>query len=162
MARLLLRGDELSASLPAAAQRLASALGLPSAAIELAPVEGDEQRVAFPLREGTRSSARCSCRRGCRRRRCGACRCASCPRLEALLAAGLERDDLLGDVVETRALRRTDVVKTALLRAVSHDLRTPLTAILAAAEALASPTLTRRGAARAGRVSRAEARGCRG
>ena len=53
MARLLLRGDELSESLPAAAQRLATALNLPSASIELAPVEGDERRVAFPLREGT-------------------------------------------------------------------------------------------------------------
>ena len=53
MARLLLRGNVLAESLPAAAQRLATALNLPSAAIELAPVEGDEQHVAFPLREGT-------------------------------------------------------------------------------------------------------------
>ena len=45
-------------------------------------------------------------------------------------------------MVETRALRRADVVKTTLLRAVSHDLRTPLTAIVAAGEAIASPTLT--------------------
>ena len=64
------------------------------------------------------------------------------PSLEALLAAGLDRDRLLGEVVETRALRRADVVKTTLLRAVSHDLRTPLTAIVAAGEAIASPTLT--------------------
>jgi two-component system, OmpR family, sensor histidine kinase KdpD len=34
------------------------------------------------------------------------------------------------------------VVKTTLLRAVSHDLRTPLTAIVAAGEAIASPTLS--------------------
>ena len=40
------------------------------------------------------------------------------------------------EVVETRALRRSDEVKTAVLRAVSHDLRSPLTAIVAAAEAL--------------------------
>src|SRR5262249_17573579 len=40
------------------------------------------------------------------------------------------------------ALRRSDVIKTALLRAVSHDLRSPLTAILTAAEALKSPSLT--------------------
>ena len=33
------------------------------------------------------------------------------PPLEALLAAALERDALLGDVVETRALRRTDVAQ---------------------------------------------------
>jgi two-component system sensor histidine kinase KdpD len=45
-------------------------------------------------------------------------------------------------VVETAALRRTDVVKTALLRAVSHDLRSPLTAISAAADAVGSPSLS--------------------
>ena len=44
--------------------------------------------------------------------------------------------------METRALRRADIVKTTLLRAVSHDLRTPLTAIVAAGEAIASPTLS--------------------
>ena len=59
------------------------------------------------------------------------------PALEALLSAALEREALLGGVVETAALRRADVVKTALLRAVSHDLRSPLTAISAAGEAVA-------------------------
>ena len=39
------------------------------------------------------------------------------------------------------ALRRSDEIKTALLRAVSHDLRSPLTAIVASAEALASSDL---------------------
>ena len=54
------------------------------------------------------------------------------PALEALLAAALERDRLQAEVVETSALRRSDELKTALLRSVSHDLRTPLTAILTA------------------------------
>ena len=65
------------------------------------------------------------------------------PALEALLSAALEREGLLGGVVETAALRRADTIKTALLRAVSHDLRSPLTAISAAGEALASPALCR-------------------
>jgi K+-sensing histidine kinase KdpD len=39
---------------------------------------------------------------------------------------------------ETEALRRSDEAKTALLRAVSHDLRSPLTAIMAAGDALSS------------------------
>ena len=64
------------------------------------------------------------------------------PSLEALLAAALERDALQSEVVETAALRRSDVIKTALLRSVSHDLRSPLTAILTSAEALRSPSLT--------------------
>ena len=65
------------------------------------------------------------------------------PSLEGLLAAALERDALQAEVVETAALRRSDVIKTALLRSVSHDLRSPLTAILTSAEALHSPSLTK-------------------
>ena len=142
MARLLLRGNELSESLPAAAQRLAAALGLPSAAIELAPVEGDEGQVAFPLREGTTQLGTLLVPAGLPEEALRRLQERVVPSLEALLAAGLDRDRLLGEVVETRALRRADVVKTTLLRAVSHDLRSPLTAIVAAGEAIASPTLS--------------------
>ena len=42
---------------------------------------------------------------------------------------------------EADALRRSDAAKTAILRAVSHDLRSPLTAILAAGEGLESRAL---------------------
>ena len=63
------------------------------------------------------------------------------PALEALLRAALDRDRLQAEVVETQALRRSDVIKTALLRAVSHDLRTPLTAIITAGHAVRSPAL---------------------
>jgi two-component system sensor histidine kinase KdpD len=52
-----------------------------------------------------------------------------------------ERERLAEEVLEAEALRRSDALKTALLRAVSHDLRSPLTAILASADALASPGL---------------------
>jgi two-component system sensor histidine kinase KdpD len=139
LARLLLRGEDLATVLPAAAQRLAQALSVPSAAIELRPVEGDERRVAFPLREGSAQIGtlllpsdlpETALRRAQER---------VVPPLEALLGAAMERDELLGDVVETRALRRSDVIKTALLRSVSHDLRTPITAIVTAAEPLAAP-----------------------
>lgn len=63
------------------------------------------------------------------------------PALGTLLAGALERDRLAAEVVETEALRRSDTLKTALLRTVSHDLRSPLTAIVAAGETLRSPTL---------------------
>ncbi len=53
-----------------------------------------------------------------------------------------ERSRLEGEALEAEALRRSDALKTALLRAVSHDLRSPLTAILASADALASPGLS--------------------
>ncbi|MGB2874188.1 MAG: DUF4118 domain-containing protein [Gaiellaceae bacterium] len=42
---------------------------------------------------------------------------------------------------EAAALRRSDAVKTAVLHAVSHDLRSPLTAIRAASEGLESASL---------------------
>jgi two-component system sensor histidine kinase KdpD len=54
------------------------------------------------------------------------------------LAAALHRAELQAEVVETAALRRSDELKTAVLRSVSHDLRTPLSAILMAATALDS------------------------
>jgi signal transduction histidine kinase len=52
MARLLLRTENLRSALPGASARLARALGLSSAAIELEAVAGDERRAAFPLRDG--------------------------------------------------------------------------------------------------------------
>jgi len=64
------------------------------------------------------------------------------PSLAALLAVDVERSRLQGEALEAEALRRSDALKTALLRSVSHDLRSPLTAILASADALASPGLT--------------------
>jgi two-component system, OmpR family, sensor histidine kinase KdpD len=63
------------------------------------------------------------------------------PSLAALLAVVAERSHLEAEALEAEALRRSDALKTALLRAVSHDLRSPLTAILASADALASPGL---------------------
>ncbi len=63
------------------------------------------------------------------------------PGLETLLTAARQREGLEAQVIETRALRRSNVVKTALLRSVSHDLRSPLTAITAAAGGLGSETL---------------------
>ncbi len=44
--------------------------------------------------------------------------------------------------LEAEAIRRSDTIKTAVLHAVSHDLRSPLTAIVAAASSLGSPEVT--------------------
>ncbi len=142
MARLLLRDENLAEALPTAAARLAQSLELSSAAIDMEARDGDERTIAFPLREGSArigtllvgaDTSEATLRRLQER---------VVPSLEALLSAALERERLLGGAVETAALRRADVVKTALLRAVSHDLRSPLTAISAAGEALASPSLS--------------------
>ncbi len=63
------------------------------------------------------------------------------PALSSLLAVALEREQLEQEALEAEALRRSDAVKTTLLRAVSHDLRSPLTAIAAAAGGLKSREL---------------------
>jgi two-component system sensor histidine kinase KdpD len=51
------------------------------------------------------------------------------PALASLLAVAVERDQLVREAVAAEALRRSDAVKTTVLRSVSHDLRSPLTAI---------------------------------
>ena len=48
---------------------------------------------------------------------------------------------LASEAVEAETLRQADAVKTAVLHAVSHDLRSPLTAIRAASEGLDSPAV---------------------
>ncbi len=142
MATLLLRGGSLVEDLPTAAARLAHALELGSAAIEMEAVEGDERTVAFPLREGTRRLGTLLVGADTSEAKLRRLQERIVPSLEALVSAALERETLLGGVVETAALRRADTVKTALLRAVSHDLRSPLTAISAAGEAVGSPSLS--------------------
>lgn len=52
------------------------------------------------------------------------------------IAIALERNRLRAEAAETEALRRADEVKSALLRSVSHDLRTPIALIKAAAGSL--------------------------
>ena len=141
LARLLLRGERPHDALPAVSHRLAQALELPSADVELGPVATDQRRVAFPLREGPAEVGALVVPAGLPEATLARLQQRVVPALEALLAAALERDRLLNDVVETAALRRSDVLKTALLRSVGHDLRTPLTAILASADALQSAAL---------------------
>jgi two-component system sensor histidine kinase KdpD len=63
------------------------------------------------------------------------------PALAALLAVASERSRLEREALEAETLRRSDLVKTALLRAVSHDLRSPLTGITTAIGALRNETL---------------------
>ena len=58
------------------------------------------------------------------------------PPLASLLASAVDRERLALKAVEAESLRRSDAVKTTILRTLGHDLRSPLTAISAAGEVL--------------------------
>ena len=58
------------------------------------------------------------------------------------LGRTLERDRLVREAMSMEVARRSDALKSALLDSVSHDLRTPLASIRAAAGSLMDPTVT--------------------
>ncbi len=62
--------------------------------------------------------------------------------LAELATLSRERDRMQAEMVEAEALRRSDELKTALLRSISHDLRTPLTSMIASGAALGSASTT--------------------
>ncbi|HEX5617366.1 MAG TPA: ATP-binding protein [Solirubrobacteraceae bacterium] len=133
LARLLLGTPEPRAALGTAAKRIADVLEVDSAAVVLEPIAGDERHAAIPLGDHGSLVVPTAAAEQARER--------VAPALQAILAAALEREQLTREVVETRALRRSDDIKTAVLRSVSHDLRSPLTAIVTAADALSSPAI---------------------
>jgi two-component system, OmpR family, sensor histidine kinase KdpD len=141
MARLLLGGGRIEESLMTVGQRIAEAYNLASVSVELSWVDSDPRRRALPLivdgnRIGTvlvPSTVSPDVLDALQDR--------VVPALETLVGAARRRDELEAQVIETKALRRSNVVKTTLLRTVSHDLRSPLTAITTAASGLASADL---------------------
>ncbi len=144
LARELLAGAQTREALGTTARRVAEALTIPSAAIELGANEaGDGRHSAVALR-GTDGAqiATLLVPRDLAAETVERLRARVVPSLEVLVAIALDRDKMQAEAVETAALRRSDELKTALLQAVSHDLRTPVTAILAAGHALGSRSLT--------------------
>jgi two-component system, OmpR family, sensor histidine kinase KdpD len=134
----LLAGRDLTEEIEEVADRAAAVLGVPRAEIELGlprrvegrgvfrPLEAAGRRIGTiftPVDPAPDVSKR------------------FLPPLAALLAVASERDQLAREALEAEALRRSDLVKTALLRAVSHDLRSPLTGIATSVGALRNPTL---------------------
>jgi two-component system sensor histidine kinase KdpD len=142
MARTLLGSGEPADSLPVVGQRIAQAFGLPWVEVELGWIDSDQRRRALPVViEGSRA-ATLAVPRDTDQEIVEVLERRIVPGLETLLTAARRREGLEAQVIETQALRRANVVKTALLRSVSHDLRSPLTAITASAGGLSSPTLT--------------------
>jgi two-component system sensor histidine kinase KdpD len=140
LARILLSGEP--DSLQRAAERIGAAVGVEGVVLEASWVVGEAGMTPLALVAGGRrvgtllvpSDAPAAALEQLRER--------LVPALSALVEARARRAQLEEQLVETRALRRSDVLKTALLRAVSHDLRSPLTAIAAAAGGIDSATLT--------------------
>ncbi len=130
----LLRGVQLDVELDKLADLAADALGVAAARIELGERQAQPGEVALHVDVGLRRVATLFADKepnpDVARR--------FLPALGALLAVAVDRAELEAEALEAETLRRSDVVKTALLRAVSHDLRSPLTAIVASADALAS------------------------
>lgn len=135
----LLGGRELRDELESISERAAQVLGVSRARVELGrhappageaphPLEADKRLVGtLYLPEGEAPSI--------------AERGRFLPALASLLGVALDRERLQQEAVDADALRRSDTVKTAVLQAVSHDLRSPLTAIRAAADGLRSEVL---------------------
>ena len=143
LARELLLGEDTGRALATTARRVAEALGLRSAAIEQGVATGDERRAALALRDADgRQIATLLVPGDLPAAADEQLRTQVVPTLEALVAIAQRRDAMQADAVETAALRRSDDIKTALLRAVSHDLRTPLTSVVAAGHALGTSSLT--------------------
>jgi two-component system, OmpR family, sensor histidine kinase KdpD len=141
LATELLRGRDLEEELQQVGERTAAVLGTGHAVIVLGtsrrPPAGD---APYPLEAGGLPVGTLYVPEGSdpsievRRR--------FLPALAALLAVAAERDSLEREALEAETLRRSDLVKTALLRATSHDLRTPLTGIRTAVGALRNESLT--------------------
>lgn len=145
MAQLLLGATDVDESLQLVGQRIAQAFDLSSVAVEMSWRDSDQRLRALPLVvNGTRVGT-VLVPRDVDEATLDLLQDRVVPALETLVSAARRRGELEAQVIETKALRRANVVKTALLRSVSHDLRSPLTAITTAAGGLASETMSAEG-----------------
>jgi two-component system, OmpR family, sensor histidine kinase KdpD len=139
-ATALLEGGDVAGQLDSISERVAAILKARSAAIVIGE-DSDPTTTGAPieLRAGTRRVGTLELVEGgepnlAARRRL-------LPALASLLAVAIDRERLANEAFEAEALRRSDTMKTAVLRAVSHDLRSPLTAIRAASDGLEDEAL---------------------
>jgi two-component system sensor histidine kinase KdpD len=141
VASAIVAGDSVSAQLGSIGTLVARATGAGRARVALEPVpepRGDE--LAVPLHTRGRTawlyvSADVAWGRQDLER-------ISEP-LSRLIDVALERERVAERAAETEAARRAEVAKTAVLHAISHDLRSPLTAITTAGSALRAADVTR-------------------
>ncbi len=134
VATSLLEHGEVGGELERIAAEVAAALGVERAEISLGSAAAGYPLVAGGRRVGTIELGPGRRWQPARGRRL-------LPALASLLGVAIDRERLSREAVEAEALRRSDAIKTAILRAVSHDLRTPLMAILTSASTLSRTEL---------------------
>jgi two-component system, OmpR family, sensor histidine kinase KdpD len=135
VASAILAGESVEAQLESIGKRIVQATGAGQARVMLAPVptpRAEEITVRLPVRTGnawlylTRDVGW----------EPAALERVSEP-IARLIDVAVERDRVSERAAESEAARRAEVAKTAILHAISHDLRSPLTAITTAGSALA-------------------------
>jgi two-component system sensor histidine kinase KdpD len=136
----LLRGAQLEPELQRTEEEVAEVLGVSSVRISLGehprvsgresphPLVVDGRQIGVLLTPDTEEPPVATCRR-------------LLPALASLLAVARERETLAREALDAETLRRSDTVKTAVIQAVSHDLRTPLATMEQALDGLESGEL---------------------
>ena len=140
MAASLLGGRVVTEELDGIATQAAAVLGVPHAWISLAPDAAvPPDSIPYPLAFGDRTVGSIAMpypgpadERVVER---------FLPAVSSLLAVAIDRESLEQEALQAESLRRSEAINTTVLRAVSHDLRSPLTAIAAAAGGLENPEL---------------------
>jgi two-component system, OmpR family, sensor histidine kinase KdpD len=130
----VLAGASIEQRLPEIAADMTDDSGRPLIRVDLRPVPAEaKDEHAVPLLTEQRSGW-LYVRKGLGWEREDAARLAGA--LARLIDVALERERLAAQAAEAEAARRADIAKTAVLHAVSHDFRSPLTAITTAASGL--------------------------
>jgi len=131
----ILAGESVGVQLESIGKRIALATGAGKARVVLGPVpapRGDETTVPLTTRAGNAwlyLSADVGWEPEAIARVAGP--------IGRLIDVAVEREQVSEHAAENEAARRAEVTKTAILHAISHDLRSPLTAITTAGSALA-------------------------
>ena len=139
MSLALLQGEQVTEQLDRLGKALAGVLSVPSARITLGEARPDLHDVAVPLVAGERRVGMLFLGQDAQGDE--AVRRRFLPALASLIAIALDRALLEQEALAAERLRVSDSMKTTILQAVSHDLRSPLTAMRVAAESLASPAI---------------------
>ena len=143
LARALLGSENREASVRAAARLVSEAVGADAVELEVParPGPAGPDRLAIEITDERRTVGRLVVRGPLDPLSEERLRDRIAPTVQTLVVIALQRDALQAEAIETAALRRSEELKTALLRMVSHDLRSPLTTIVTAGHAVQSDSI---------------------